>query len=428
MPPRNAKKKSAKATAPKHRNPVRQPSGRRRRATPHSAAARSVAVRRGPAPDCAAHTAQYIRSLRTDAYVPGLTLPAGLFGQAYAQLRTFYRGSLVSGADLSASVVINPYLAAFTDQFRYEVYNTGTLGTNICYPIMTNNATTPAGSLPNPSNYTVLSPASGSYWATSATNSYAAFVRIKGCHVRVLYTGTELNMGGEIVAFHNAHQAPLLINAAVAADGTANWASGFTSDANLFAAAEMSSIHRLGRSFEFVWRPRDLGFQRVESTVGSVAVATVTENNTNIANQGYLPNAVVPGNADRGWVTGFKLFPAAGSTGSAIPYVVEVNIDSDIIIQTEKSSGPYIGVSMLAGNIEPHHDPIMEAHLQNSLNHLRKARTVRTIPHNSTNLALPQGTLGHRALLQGEAYAKSAFSGAVAQLGASAMSALESAV
>ncbi len=416
MPKKTAQQKSSKNRAKSSQRP--QTAGR---------AARKIAPTIAKAKmgdNLASHVAQYIRSLREDTLPPSIRLPSFGYSSGYTRRRTFFRSQLTAGAAVEASCLVNPYIAAFTDHQYREVYTAGTpavLGSNYVPGVLINSSTTPSGSLPTDSSFTALSPTGGVLPTTGAVG-YNAYVRVRGVHIRVLYTGTELNMGGEIIAFHNSGEFPLAINKAAAADGSASWTQPFTTNAEIQASAELASVHRLGRSFEFVWRPRSVDFKNVQSFVGTAENnGTVAQSNTYVAPSGYLPNTIVPGAAPKGWLTGFKILPASGTAATSLNYMVEVMVDADVSVYSSRSSGEALGGTYLPSTEIPQSHPLLESAITNALSSLHATRSAKSIPHNQSNLAIRSRANTASSLVQAEAFASNLAKGALTQLGADAL-------
>jgi hypothetical protein len=351
---------------------------------------------------------RYIHSLLEDKLLGDVDLPGSNYfgGHMRQSYRTFFQ--LACGTQNVTGVVLNPYFM-WTDQIIIErLVSNATVNTfaKTCY---TPSTATSNGQIFDVSNYASASCAG--CWATTSGTSYSGHVRPHGIRFRITYTGTELAKGGELVAWHNPQHVGLVnYNEAItaAASCVQPAAEGAFSTTRLDDAV---SIHRMGDSFEFVWRPNSLDFKSVHSnfTLEDASVAGMSQANSAVVTEGILGS---PDNlyatCDKGYVTGFALAPGTSVTGALAPYYVEIECVYDLSLHYAEGGNGLL--ANRATDITYSH-PVHAAMVQNALAYVHKQRSTHQIPINATSLSLTsvEKTAG--------AFARKAATGAVEALG-----------
>jgi hypothetical protein len=361
----------------------------------------------------------YVISAIHDRLLMGLVLPSSQICRPYVQRRFFFRSQLTSGAtNPCASVVVNPWLAWATNLYYVRTTNDADQAQFIPTAYTSNTATVDQSFPDSAANHYTALTSFDQYIATSA-EGYAGKVRPHGVLFRVIYVGTEQNMGGMIHCVHNPQQLSLCYSDDTTTGAVANFKSTFASTAQLDFAQDAVSTHRIGRTFEFVWRPPTGEFVDVETMLDQpkVSIATLNAQNTQIVQKGYLPDDGAKGApAPLGWSTGFMLQPATGTAAAALNYYVEIEYVCDLdIVASDSATSAWIGNSVSHGTIRPHSHPQQEAHIRNGLSAVHHARSTHKISAGAVNMDIR----GNPLTKQFEAYAGNLASGAMQEIGAS---------
>ncbi len=365
----------------------------------------------------AGNVARYIESLFRDRLCDALELPTMGFTHRYMPMSYSTRFSLTAGTTIAnAAVGMNPYHAVF-GTVDYDKPNSAAGEINVFVPtLFTNTSANTNGSIPNGAEQAgvVLN---GQFSSTSA-EPYEADVRVHGVRFRINYYGTELNKGGLIYAIHNSANKSLLCQFETDNSAATNGSlSSWTNVLSLSNATDLCQTANLSDSFEFVWRPQHLNFERVQSHYAAIgAHATVASGNTELAAHDILPTVTdITRPCPRGWVTGFVIVPATATAATAIPYSVDVEMICDVrLSRMDSATAANVGYSVLTGVKTPVEDPVLTAHCHNALAHLHASRQARAIPSRQRNLSVsPPSGLMSQVKRMGE----SALEGAAENLG-----------
>jgi len=342
---------------------------------------------------------RFVESLLMDRLAYDCHLPAFGFQQPFATITNEFRGQFVAGNALEASLVLNPYLL-WTDYLAVERIVNNTRIAQYVSTLLTNSTGTQSGFLPEGATNMYVSNAGTNQYNTSTLAGYTAFVRPHGVRIRVIYTGTKLNEGGAIMAIHNPHHTSLLAweDADTSASSDSPFKSIPTSNSQLGSWLDRVSTHQLGDTFEFVWRPDSFAFKSMSSylPMEDMSVAALNAVNPAILQQGYMAaeagtsgTNLLATRAERGWVTGIKVIPAAGTPGTLIPYTWEVSAQYDIcIVRSVGASGASTGSSATAGQRLAAHNPLDEAHIHNALAIAHQQRSMRVPSRSAKNLGV----------------------------------------
>lgn len=324
---------------------------------------------------------KYVHSLRTDSLASGLRLPSPGFLGSFAPVRMVQRYTPVVGTSTANgfSAILNPWLAAFSSfQFQYE--NAGVISTSSDLgALMTNSATT-ATVFPNGTAFTnlVLNGSTG----TSSTQPARANIRVLGAKFAITYTGANQTKGGTVYAVHNPDQVSMVTRNN---GSSAAFSSGPTL-AQLASLNQGVSVHRMGDSFEYVWRPTDLEFKSVNSFVPLTQTAIATLSADPEALGKYIPDSTNQGTAvDAGWCTGFVVVPASATAGAAAPYIVTVEVEAELTFNYTDGTSNYISVFPTTQQSYSH--PTAHAVAANALAHTHQIRRTHTAHTSAINLA-----------------------------------------
>ncbi len=361
---------------------------------------------------------RYIASVRDDYLEPGLHLPSNNYTGPYST-RTYKQRvqlQLANTANLHASFICNPYML-WMDNFIYEkdVAGADTLVTIPTAYVNTTASTSPG--LP-----TATAPAGGS-GITAVTmqgaivngtaTKYSGWVRCHGVKMKIYYAGTFNNRGGTLACVTNPQQVALAMQyeAGTAANQPA---TVFANAGEIEDSPDVSQLVTIGDQFEFVWRPRNLDFVHIDGFKSLDLAPVAASNSGNPAVDEYLPaesnGAPV---AEKGWVCGFNLSPAAGTLATTSNYWLEVEACYDLHIM--KSSDAVAGITAIPADTVGHQDPIATARAHNALAALHYSRQHSAHVPQRTNLGI---------VAKAEQYGKKALGGAITGLAESAASRL----
>jgi len=389
-----------KDNSKKQKQPPRpRPSPTIRRSRSARTRTRALAVR----PPSDVH--RLIQSILSDRLISDVHLPAFGNTQPYTRFTNTIRGTLVAGAASESSVVINPWLL-WTNQIRVERCNAGTNVAQYLPTALMNGTATPSGYLPEGATnmYTVLT--ASNRWITDATTAYDARVRPIGIRIRVYYTGTDLNKGGTIYAFHNSLESSLLCSedSDVTAGSDSAFKSCVNSNTQLAAMTNRVSIHRMGDEFEFIWRPPTFEFNELTTYLPFPETTTLTQANPDLHALGYMaPEAgtsLVNQRCHRGWTTGFKIVypPGVVAAGTTAPYNFEIDAVYDLNLDYIQTTGTYgNGQAATNSTLRSVHNPVAEAAIHNAVSILAHHRCTNVRASKSDNLGV-QGALYNTAM------------------------------
>lgn len=327
---------------------------------------------------------RYIRSLFDDVLLMDINLPSFNYLGGHSQFSYRAMFQLTAGTSLTSGVIFNPYML-WTNQMAVDrVTNNATVVTYA--PTCLTTAAATANGQVFSANQTAV--ACSGYYPTDASTAYAGYVRCLGVRCRVTYTGTELNKGGEIIVLHNPqHMGLAAYNEGATSSGASCVSMVPEPSVNLTRFDDAVSVHRIGDAFSFVWRPNTLEFKDVRSClpIAEATLASINQANQEVVTDGYLMTTdAAYAQSERGWVGGFVLLPAAGTTATALPYWCELEVVYDINLHTTEGGN---GTACFRSVRSAHSDPVTQAHIQNALAHVHHRRSIHSVPIEAKSLA-----------------------------------------
>lgn len=384
--------------------PAEPPAKRRRIADSASGTLPSTRslVPRSPGSGLSSSCAAYIQALLADRTITGIHLPSPNYTGPYQRMRVLGRFQLFTGAAVgsaanNSSFVINPYTLWATNLF-VSVQSGSSTNTQQWASIWQSTTTATNSGLPQPCvNAGATGVTIGGQITTSTNDQYVAWVRNLGVKMRIIYTGTVFNQGGEIRAVHNSVDVPLSgYNCTLGTAGVGGADTNYSSSSSLDQGINLCSIHSLQDVFEFNWRPQTIEFHQVTNSLGlQQAIPTGDANPvwpTHTQDYAQQTAGTVGQGADPAplaWKCGAVINPAS-TAGAASPlnYWVEVESEMDVnLTRSNVSTAPsVIGQTP----IQPSHmalsDPVSVAHVHNALSHLHASRMASNNPVGSKSL------------------------------------------
>lgn len=353
---------------------------------------------------------RYIRSVLEDCLETGLHLPSTNYTGPYSTRTVRQRVQLSNAntANLHASLICNPYLL-WTDSFMFEKAFSGadvTCTIPTCY--INTTASTSAG-LP-----TATAPLGGGglsaitmqgALANGTSQRYTGWVRCHGVKFKIYYSGTFANRGGVLACITNPGHVALAMQYE---NGSASQqpASVLTTSGEIEDSPDLAQLVNIADQFEFVWRPSSLDFKHVDTFIALDGALNAVSSTGNPAAQDYLPSEANGASvAEKGWITGFNLSPAAGTQATLANYWCEIEATYDLHVT--RAADATAGVASIPADTVSHQDPVQAAQIHNALAQLHHARIHSTHVPQRVNLGI---------VAKAESYGKQALKGAAAGL------------
>ncbi len=331
-----------------------------------------------------------VDSTLSDQWTPGLHYPCMGHTGGYSRYLGTTRFTLTAQAGGAVSIVANPYLA-WTNRFWYERVSS-TLGQNSFIPTIAQVGTTGTNPIPSMSSYTEVT-LNGQY-TTSSTVSYTGWCRPIGMRFRITYMGTDLNAGGQVLAIHNPQQSSLYYQSLAGAADSASFLPTYTTISQLDSASDRVSVHRMGRTFTYVWRPNRPDFRNVSTYLNNDSGSTSTSSYVASAevNERYIPSTENPGSqVEVGWTCGFSVAPAytTGLTGGSSNYLVEIDYEADLLVCNQfNTTVGASGYPTYTAQYPSRHNAHAADVYQNALATLHHGRSTHKTAISAENLAI----------------------------------------
>ncbi len=328
----------------------------------------------------------------------GLRLPSPDYmgGVMPVRLTTRFTPTIGTATSNGFAFVCNPYLLA-TSQFSYGTEGAGVV-TNLSIPIGFTTSATSTTAIPDGTAGQATTVIFQGAVATSVSNPANLICRVTGVQYKIDYIGSNQNKGAVLYAIVNPDERSLICRTV----GSANpWTSGFATPAALATLNQNVSVHRLGDSFRFCWRPADLSFKKLSTYVDlpATALAGLTLEPPELSQ--YLPlstNQTTPASVS-GWCSGFVCVPAVSTAATAANYIVTVDVELELSLAY--SDGASAGVAPFPASRPCVSHPAAHAVAANALAATHQMRREHT-PHISAS------SLAHEAYTGAKSMATSA--------------------